>query len=216
VALALCSSDPAAAQPWKKKQPYADGSEIRVTGAVTDQDGHPIPDLLVQLRSSRREINFAKLRKEEHNPVLKSATTNSGGQFALDWTWHHYYNTFTVQAVVPVRRPRGEVEQRVLVELDISDRMTQGSPVVVPLTLADTKFLIELRAFEASIRTDEQVRVHEQHGKPDKVETFTAANREEATWWYFKTGMLFRFADDRLVEVENFDPVVGFDASSQR
>jgi hypothetical protein len=201
------------AQYFKRKQPHADGTRVTVTGAVTDAEGRPVADLRVQLRASRREMNYKKLRREENNPVVKSATTDAAGQYTIDWTWHRYYNHFVLEALVPVRRPRGKIEQRVLAELDLSQRMG-STPVVAPLTISDTGFLERLRAFEASIANDAQRRIYEQQGKPDKVDVISAVEHEEETWWYFGTGTLFRFEDDALVEVENFEPIVGFEQGS--
>jgi hypothetical protein len=66
-----------------------------------------------------------------------------------------------------------------------------------------------LRAFVDSIDSDDERRVYREQGKPDRVEARTGA-ADEAAWWYFESGRVYRFRDGALVATESFDPVEEF------
>ena len=51
--------------------------------------------------------------------------------------------------------------------------------------------------------SDDERRIYQQMGKPDRVEERGA----ERSWWYFADGRMFRFDDGELVETRAFDPV---------
>lgn len=191
-------------------RPYEDGTVIEITGLVTDREGRPIPQAQVLLEASRRRISFTKLRRVNDSPVRVSALTDDGGEYTIRWKWHRYYNHFELRVVVAVRRPGGRQHLEVLAEVDLSERIKQGSPVVAPVTVEDTSFLDTYRSFLAAIDTDDERQVFDAMGKPDKVETLKFPDRREESWWYFKMGRTYRFRDGDLTQVVEFDPVTEF------
>lgn len=190
--------------------PYEDGTVIEITGLVTDDDGRPIPQVQLLLEASRRRIAFTKLKRVEENPVRLSTFTDDTGEYTLDWKWHRYYNHFELRVVLAVRLPGGRERLEVLAEVDLSERIKQGSPVVAPITVEDTSFLEAYRDFLASLDTADERQVFGAMGKPDKVEALKFPAHREESWWYFKMGRTYRFRDGDLQQVVEFDPVTEF------
>lgn len=191
-----------------KKKAYADGTEVAVTGIVTDATGKPVAGLTLVLEGSRKAFKIKKLRRQKENPVRISTETNAKGEYSLSWQWHHYYNHFELRAGVPVRRPGGKQDLEVLASLELSQRMRQGTPVVASLTVPDRGFFDKMQTFLASIDTSDERNVFEELGKPDKVDTIEFPDRQEVSWWYFKQGKTYRFRDGKLDEVVDFDPIL--------
>jgi hypothetical protein len=103
---------------------------------------------------------------------------------------------------VPVRRAGGE-RFEVLSRQDVSGRIRKANPLVVSVAVENADFVRTLREFLATIDTDDERRVYQSQGKPDRVEE----RGRERTWWYFEHGRAYRFRDGALVEVKPFDPV---------
>jgi hypothetical protein len=135
-------------------------------------------------------------------------TTNERGEYSLEWPWDSYFNHFELAVGVPVRKARAEQLQE-LERLDVTKRATAGSPVVSALVVQNAAFISHLREFLASVRTDDQRRVYDEMGRPDKVETVQYPSSAEVSWWYFETGRVYRFRDGHLEQVVPFDPVKG-------
>jgi hypothetical protein len=206
-ALALLA---AAAPAGAAASPYREGQTVVVTGVVTDGQGMPLPKLTVELEAARSVFNVRSLQRVKRDArVVASATTNERGEYSLEWPWSDYHDSFEVRAGVQVRK--GEAETTwVLSQVDVTRRMGQGSPVVVAVEIADTRFLSSLRNFLASVDTEDERRVYRALGKPDQVDTMKSPAHTEVTWWYFESGKAYRFRDGRLVQVEPFDPVQRF------
>lgn len=190
--------------------PYPDGEVLTITGVVTDHDGRPIPRVQLLLEASRRHIAYTKFKRVNENPVLISAFTNDDGEYSMEWKWHRYYNHFELRVVVAVRRPGGDEDIEVLAEVNLSDRMKQGSPVVAPVTVQDTTFLDSYRSFLATIDSADEQQVFDAMGKPDKVEALKFPQHREESWWYFTMGRTYRFRDGDLQQVVEFEPVTDF------
>ncbi len=202
--LAAAAPAPAAAGP------YREGETVVVTGVVTDGQGMAIPKLIVELEAARSVFNVRALQRVKRDArVVSTTTTNERGEYSLEWPWSDFYNLFEVRAGVPVRRGESETT-RVLSRVDVTRRMGQGSPVVVAVGIDDTRFLSSLRAFLASVDTEDEKRVYRALGRPDQVDTMKSPRHDDATWWYFEAGKAYRFRDGRLVQVEPFDPVRRF------
>lgn len=191
----------------KKKTPYADGVEIEITGRVTDPSGRGVPDLAVEIRASRESFSVKKMRRVDENAVALRATTDANGDYRIVWPWHHYYNRFILQALIPVRLPNDMVQDHVVGEVDITDFIGNGSPVRAQLTLSDPDLVQRVRDFEAEVDTLDERRIYGQHGLPEKVDSYEYPEHVEESWWYFAQGTMFRFENGGLVEVENFAPV---------
>jgi hypothetical protein len=193
----------------KKKSPYASGEEIEIVGRVTDPGGRGVPDLLVDIRASRESFSVRKMRRIDENAVTLRARTDTNGDYRIVWPWHDYYNQFLIQALIPVRLPDNMVQDHVVGEVDITGFIGNGSPVRAQVTLSDPDLVQKVRDFEAGVETVDHRRIYGERGLPEKVDSYEYPEHAEESWWYFGQGTVFRFEDGRLVEVENFDPVVG-------
>jgi hypothetical protein len=71
----------------------------------------------------------------------------------------------------------------------------------------NAQFVTKLRELLASIKSDDERRVYDEMGKPDKVERVVYPGRTEVSWWYFDAGRVYRFQDGRLEQVVPFEPV---------
>jgi hypothetical protein len=187
----------------------AQGERVQVTGVVTDPQGRPISDVRVSFEATRTYFSVRRFQRTQTEEVRRvTATTDAGGQFTIDWPWDNYFNHFELVAGVPVRKARKET----LVELareDITPRFQGGSPVVLSLVVQNqnAQFVSKLREFVASVRSDDERKVYDEMGRPDKVERVQYPGRIEVSWWYFDAGRVYRFKDGRLEQVVPFEPV---------
>jgi 5-hydroxyisourate hydrolase-like protein (transthyretin family) len=189
---------------------YAQGERVQVTGAVSDAQGQPLAGVRVTFEATRNYFSMRQLRRTEDKEVRRvSATTNASGQYTLEWPWDSYFNHFELVTGVPVRVKGGSERLEELARQDITRRVLAGSPAVVGMTVQDRKFLDNLRQFVASVQTDDQRKVYEEMGKPDRIRNVQYPGHLEASWWYFESGRVYRFRDGRLEQVVPFDPVRG-------
>lgn len=189
--------------------PYAQGEEVLFTGIVTASDGKPIPDLQVTLEASRAAFSFRRLGRVRENLSRLATTTNARGEFSIPWPWDDYYNRFELVVSVPWRTTAGDT----LVELrrvDLSRRVTQGSPVVSTVEVADTSRVEARRSFLAALDSADERKTYEQMGQPERVQMLDLGESDEVTWWYFQHGRAYRFRDGTLRQVLQFDPVEPF------
>jgi hypothetical protein len=200
--------------PADARAPYAEGERIQITGTVIDAEGRPVPETTVRLEASRVEwrfsaINFQDRGRATVDNVSRETETDGAGHFVIDWTWHDYYNRFALAAGVRVPSPGGQ-SFRELVRVDLDRRIGEGSPVVTTLAVADGAAVAALDRFADALDTDDERRVYEQLGPPERVETFDRPDYQEVTWWYFRLGKAYRFQDGRLDQVVPFDAVEPF------
>jgi hypothetical protein len=193
---------------------YDQGQRIQVTGVVADSQGQPLKDLRVVLEVSRTYFSMRNLRRTADPDVRRvSATTDARGNFTVEWPWDSYFNHFELVAGVPVhtRLENGRTGETVqeLARQEITRRVEAGSPAVVAITVENRVFLDNLRQFLASIKTDDQRKVYQEMGKPDRVRNVQYPGYLESSWWYFEAGRVYRFRDGRLEQVTPFDPVRG-------
>lgn len=203
VLVAALAAAPLAATPYEK------GDHVVITGIVTDAGGLPIDDVQVTLEASRSYFDLRHFARATKDTTRLSAVTNDRGEYGIEWLWDGYYNFFELVVSIPVRKPGGE-QTRELDRVDITRRIERGSPVVTSLVVEDSAFLKTMRAFIASLQTDDERRVYGEMGNPDKVERVDYSDRREASWWYFESGKVYRFRDGKLVQIVPFDPVKGF------
>lgn len=181
---------------------HDDGTRVEVTGLVTDRDGTPLPEVRVVLEASREVFSFRKFGRVLRNTQRAATLSGARGEFTLVWPWNDYYNHFELVAGVPVRTRGGE-RFEVLARLDVTRRIERNDPMVANLVVDNAEFVRTLRAFLASVDSEDERRIYQQMGKPDRVEE----RGDERSWWYFADGRMFRFAAGRLVETKAFDPV---------
>jgi hypothetical protein len=197
---------PASAVAALRGAPYGNGDPVTIQGVVNDGKGRPLPDLRVTLEASRVGFSVYPWGSHKREVATGSALTTARGEFGLQFPWSRRFNRFELVVAVPVATTHGE-ELQELWRGDITRRVRQGSPVAVPVSLEDTKFLDTLRDFLGSLRTDEERRTYRQTGKPDRVDRVAFPDHLETAWWYFRTGKVYRFRDGRLEKVEEFAPV---------
>lgn len=178
------------------------GTRVEVTGVVTDAAGQPLPDVRVVLEASRAVFSFRQFQRVLRDTRRVAAVSDGQGQFTLVWPWDGYYNHFDLVAGVPVRTGEGETFE-VLARKDVSPRIKKNNPMVVTLTVDNADFVRTLRSFLASIDTDDEERIYQQMGKPDRIEEKGNAR----SWWYFDKGQSYRFVEGNLTGVKTFDPV---------
>ncbi len=199
----LCLVSPVSAQLFKREKPYADGSTIEITGVVSDLQGQPIPDMTVELIAKRlKRLGGAVVRE-----VSVTTRTNERGEYSFDWVWYRYYNDFLLEASLAVPTGGTSARYEVVAQTKLNNRIELGSPVIVPITITESEFLETFRSFLLSLDTDDERRVYDTQGRPDKVDVFERPDRLEEAWWYFDRGNVYRFVDGRLDQVESFDPI---------
>lgn len=181
---------------------HGQGTRVEVTGLVTDPGGDPLPEVRVVLEASRAVFSFRSFRRELRNTRRVAGLTGARGDFTLVWPWDEYFNHFELVVGVPVRTARGE-EFEELTRKEVTRRLERNNPMVANLTVERAEFVRTLRAFVASVDSDDERRIYQQMGKPDRVEERGAVR----SWWYFDQGRMYRFRDGELVETEGFDPV---------
>ena len=165
------------------------------------------------LLASHRGFELRSLRRVEEGLVRVAATTDAQGRFAIEWSWNPYYDTFRIRAEGGPGSPAGAgsgAQRGVLTEVDLTRRIGEGSPVVVALEVADAGPHRELQASTAAPHSDDERRVFDEMGKPDRVDRLEMPGGEEVAWWYFDRGKSFHFRDGRLDQVSEFEPVTGF------
>ena len=193
---------------------YDQGQRIQVTGVVTDSQGQPINNVRVVLEVSRTYFSMRELRRTADKDVRRvSATTDARGNYTVEWPWDSYFNHFELVAGVPVHRrlengQTGETVQE-LARQDVTRRVDAGTPAVIGVTIENRQFLDNLRQFLASIQTDDQRKIYQEMGKPDRIRNVQYPSHLESSWWYFESGRVYRFRDGRLEQITPFDPVHG-------
>ena len=161
------------------------------------------------LEATRTYFSVREMRRTGDKEVRRvAATTNAAGEYTLVWPWDSYFNHFELAAGVPVRTRAGDGVQE-LTRQDVTRRLLAGSPAVISVTIENRQVLDRLREFLASIRTEDQRKVYDEMGKPDRVRNVQYPSYLESSWWYFESGRVYRFRDGRLEQVIPFDPVRG-------
>ncbi|HET9212398.1 MAG TPA: carboxypeptidase-like regulatory domain-containing protein [Thermoanaerobaculia bacterium] len=188
---------------------YDQGQRIQVTGVVTDAQGQPLQGIRVVLEVSRTYFSIRSLRRTAAPDVRRvSAVTDARGNFTVEWPWDDYFNHFELVAGIPVRTRAGDTVQE-LARQEITRRVQAGSPAVVAVTIDNRQFLDNFRQFLASIKTDDQRKVYQEMGRPDRIRNVQYPGYLESSWWYFEAGRVYRFRDGRLEQITPFDPVRG-------
>lgn len=178
------------------------GERVEITGIVTDAAGQPLPKVRVVLEASRAVFSFRDFQRVLRDTRRVATVSDAQGQFTLTWPWDGYFNYFDLVAGVPVRTGQGE-RFEVLSRKDVGARLEKNNPLVVTLVVENANFVRTLQTFLASLDTDDERRIYQQMGKPDRVEV----RGTERSWWYFDKGQTYRFVDGDLAEVKTFDPV---------
>ena len=144
--------------------------------------------------------------RRKSDPTIRrvSVTTNAAGEYTLTWPWDGYFNHFEVVVGLPVRVPTGERLEELACQ-DVTSRVQTGSTAEVAVTVENREFLDGFRKFVASL-TDDQRRVYQEMGKPDRIRDLQYPDYLESSWWYLERGRVYRFRDGRLEQVVPFEP----------
>jgi len=206
--LAAASSPPIAAFPGIGSR-YEAGQRVEVKGLVTDPEGRPLEDVRVVLELARETFDLRSFGRTKKKVTPVSTTTNTRGEYSIVFPWDDFYNDFELAVGVPVRGSKGE-KFVALERKDLSRRIDKGSPVVASVVVQNAEFIRNLRTFLASVDSDDERRVYDRMGRPDRVKITRGPGRDEVSWWYFEAGRVFRFSDGTLRASEEFDPVREF------
>lgn len=209
--LAAASAPPAAAFPGVGSR-YESGQRIEVKGLVTDPEGRPIEDARVVLELARETFDVRSFGRTKKKVTPVATTSNARGEFSIVFPWDDFYNDFQLAVGVPVRGPKGE-HFVALERKDLTRRIDKGSPVVASVVVQNASFIRNLRTFLASVDSEDERRVYERMGRPDRVKITQHPGRDEVSWWYFEAGRVYRFVDGALRATEEFDPVRDFAGS---
>ena len=204
----LLSAIPATAFPGGGSR-YDPGQRIEITGLVTDPQGRPIEGLDVVLELARETFGFRSFRKEKKKVTPVTATTNARGEYSIVFPWDDYYNSFELVVGVQVRGRQGEKLSE-LERMDLTRRVEKGTPVVASITVQNASFVTNLRKFKATVDSEDERRIYDRNGRPDRVKVTNFPDHSETSWWYFETGRVYRFVNGRLQATEEFSPVREF------
>lgn len=210
--LAAASAPPAAAFPGVGSR-YEAGQRIEVKGLVTDPEGRPIEDARVVLELARETFDFRSFGRTKKKVTPIATTTSARGEFSIVFPWDDFYNDFQLAVGVPVRGSKGE-RFVALERKDLTRRIDKGSPLVASVVVQNAAFIRNLRSFLTSVDSDDERRVYERMGRPDRVKITKHPGRDEVSWWYFEAGRVYRFVDGALRGSEEFDPVREFPDST--
>jgi hypothetical protein len=204
----LLGSAAHASVPVLRHPPYSPGQQVTVQGVVNDGKGNHLAGLRVTLEASRENFSLYPWGMQKAQVVTGTAETSAQGDFGLEFPWNRWYNHFELSVSIPVGIAGGE-ESHLLWHDDITRRVLQGSPVVVPVTLEEdvAAFLATFRTFLGALSTDEERRTYRDSGRPDQVDHNSFPDHVEAAWWYFRAGKVVRFRDGHVEKVETFTPV---------
>ncbi len=190
---------------------YKRGEVISISGRVTGADGQPLANVSVVLEVSRHRFKLGRIF-QRGKPSAKSDTlripTAAGqdGSYSFNWRWDPFYDTFELAVALPVRQG-GQESFEVFHRKDATALIRQGNPVAVALVIEDGAFLSWLRRFFSDLASDDERRVFDQLGLPDRIDELERSGGTEVSWWYFEAGKVYRFRGGTLAEVEDFEPV---------
>lgn len=189
---------------------YETGQRVEVTGLVTDTEGRPLEDVQVVLELAREVFSIRDLGRTRKKVTPVTTTTNGRGEYTIAFPWDDYYNRFDLVVGVPVRGRGGERFTE-LERVDLTRRLEKGSPVVATVTVENAEFIRNLREFLATVDSDDERRIYQELGRPDRVRETRYPNQSETSWWYFEVGRVYRFVDGALLGTERFEPVEDFE-----
>ncbi len=191
---------------FRKKGPYRKGQVVAFTGQVADAGGRTLGGATVMLEVSHTSFRLEKMSRETSDTLRQPVTADGSGNYRVDWRWDRFYNTFALVVALKVRED-GADKYEVFHRLEITGRVTGGNPVEVPLVLEDTAAFDELRAFLGSVDSDDEKRVYQEMGRPDRIDAGEAHYDPDQSWWYFAAGKVYRFRDGKLDQVVPFEPI---------
>ncbi len=185
---------------------YRPGDEVVFSGQVRDTAGAPLGEVTVLLEVSRQAFSLGRRGRKKVATLQVPTTTNARGNYRIVWHWDRYYDTFELAVALGVRRD-GRDTYHVFHRIDLTGNVLLGSPVVFPLVVEDTTDLERLRAFFASLKSEDEKRIYQEMGLPERIDVAEADYDPDRSWWYFKVGKVYRFRAGRLEKITHFDPV---------
>ncbi len=205
VALAIVLGAPMPSEAGKKK-----GDKLVFQGLVTDRRGEPLEGVRVVFEAAKRKRSLGTMKKKPYGLVRKSELSAADGSFSFEWEWLGYYNAFRLRAVEGTGSVRADESYETLETVDVTDEVKKSNSISANLIVEDSEFVYEHRAFMEEWRSEDMRRVYADFGKPDRVDRHHGADGDEATWWFFERGKVYRFDAGALTTVEDFVPVEPF------
>ena len=191
--------------------PYRRGEYITITGQVRTLEGAPVGDVTVLFEASRRTFRLSKAFKSkkdrEKTDALQVPTeTDAQGNYRFEWRWDPYFNNFELAVALPTGSSASQGFE-IFHRTDFTDRIEKGSPVEVNLEVEDTAELTWLQRFVSDLASDDEHRIYNEMGRPDRIDTDERSTGTEISWWYFEHGKVYRFQGGELSQVTHFDPI---------
>ena len=184
------------------------GTPMAVGGRVLDTDRTPISRIVVLLEAARGVTNDEG-KTELTDRLQLPTTTDDDGTFAFEWRWDPFYDKFHLAAALPIRQG-GHQTFEVLYRKEISEAMPLGGIVNEELMLPESAELVWLRRVLAPGAAEDERRIFEELGRPDRYDS-PKRDGESSAWWYFTSGRVYRFLEGRLEQVQHFDPIPPLD-----
>lgn len=181
-------------------------SPLTVTGSVLDAAGQTLEGLQVVLTASKVSLSIKPFGRVPRKFSERTVLTNKNGEFTVQWPWERGYNRFELKVGVPYRDGAGD-RLYVLETRDLTKRVKASRSVVVMVQIVDTSFIEARKRFMETLVSADQRRIYQELGQPQRADTVNTGEQTEVTWWYFKVGRLYRFADGELIEEKDFEAV---------
>ncbi len=176
---------------------------MQIRGRLQDAQGTPLAGVEVTLIRTRKTVDVRRLQWEESEAVLERATTDAQGFYEIragdDGSFASYFlrfsdpRSFDVVRYVPVP------------DEDITRRFRRGRPLVHNLVVHEQAEWPKVQEEMARVGSESaRGQLLRRLGLPERVDR-DAAGLEE--WWYYRRGIVYQFAGERVQGERRFDPV---------
>ena len=184
------------------------GTPIKISGRVLDTSRTPLRSVTVLFEIARRPSSGLFKRRKQQETVDKVSLptmANEEGSFTIEWPWDPFYDTFSVAVALPIHQGTHRTFE-ILHRTDLSTALMQAGHAEVELIVEESPGLVWLRRFLDEGVGDDERRIFEELGRPDRYDA-PAAEGEKEAWWYFTAGKVYWFKGGSLEQVEHFEPI---------
>jgi hypothetical protein len=183
------------------------GTSIKISGRVLDTSRTPLGGVTVLLETAKYPSGLFKKRKnrEAVDKLSLPTTSDAEGFFAFDWPWDPYYDTFALAVALPINQ--GDLRTfEILHRTDITVDLFAGTLREMELVVEESEGLVWLRRFLGAEASEDERRIFEDLGRPDRYDAPTEEGGK-AAWWYFTAGKVYWFKTGHLDHLEHFEPI---------
>ena len=177
----------------------APAPRVEIRGRITDGAGHGLPDVAVRFLQGRRD--FKMLQWEYEDNVLQDVVTRTDEHGFFEailapdpeyrFFWLRFFEGASFDAV-RYRRPE---------DLEITDQVRQGRPVIRSVVLEDHPDWVQVEAWLERLGPDSaRGQVVRRLGIPDRREKVNGVE----SFWYRKTATIYRFQDGAFIGSEEW------------